>query len=340
MTVVKPPTPTTARHLLGRSWCVVGGAGFIGSHAVDAIIDEFTPRRVVVVDNLASGSRSRIARHLGDPRVQLLQLDVSDRDALVEAVHDTDLVIHLAANPDIARAATDPDVDFRDGTVLARNVFEAARQAQCTAIAYASGSGVYGDVGGQLTNESYGPLVPISTYGASKLAGEALLSAYAHMFGMRGMAYRFANVIGPRQTHGVAYDFIRQLLTHPEYLIIQGDGNQSKPYIHVTDVIRAVLNTICSDQSPFRVFNVGVDDYLTVTEIAGLVVEALALKREAVEFRYTGGARGWAGDVPVVRLDSSAIRQNGWVPTYSSVTAMRATLPPLIDDARADKRQT
>jgi len=322
--------------LRGLSWCVVGGAGFIGSHFVDAITAQLEPSRLVVFDSLRSGSRSRISSHLSQEAVELVEADVQNIDSLMRAFKGTDIVIHLAANPDIARAAFDPDIDFRDGTMLTRNVFEAARQLGCLDVAYASGSGIYGDLGGEIAKENHGPLIPVSTYGASKLAGEALLSAYAHMFGLRGRAYRFANVIGPRQTHGVAYDFIRQILAHPDHLVIQGDGQQAKPYIHVADVVRAVLGTTRAEGYPFRAFNVAVDDLLTVTEIAGLVVEALNLRLADVDLRYTGGARGWAGDVPVVRLNSAAIRSEGWMPTHTSATAMRASLPPLIAEARVN----
>src|SRR5260370_39390079 len=147
----------------------------------------------------------------------------------------------LGSNPDTARAGKEPDIDFRQGTYLTNIVLEAMRRSGATRILYASGSGIYGDLGNQEAHENYGPLIPISTYGASKLAGEALIAAYCHMFDFGGRVFRFGNVVGPRQTHGVGFDFLRQLLANPRKLRILGDGTQSKPYIHVRDVIEAVL---------------------------------------------------------------------------------------------------
>src|SRR5262249_28223433 len=152
-----------------------------------------------------------------------------------------ELVIHLASNPDIARAASEPAIDFHEGTYLTHNVLEAMRQTRTPLLLYASGSGVYGDLGELEVNEDHGPLLPISTYGASKLAGEALICSYCHMFDLTARVFRFGNVVGPRQTHGVGFDFLRQLLTRPSYLRILGDGTQSKSYVHVSDVVDAAL---------------------------------------------------------------------------------------------------
>src|SRR5215217_1738348 len=154
------------------------------------------------------------------------------------------LVVHLASNPDIAAAMVDPRIDFDEGTLLTHHVVEAARRTGAGTIAYASGSGVYGDLGELEADEDHGPLVPVSTYGASKLAGEALISAYAHMFDIQGRAFRFGNVVGRRQTHGVGFDFVRRLAENPSRLAVLGDGSQSKSYILVSDVVRAVLAAI------------------------------------------------------------------------------------------------
>ena len=196
---------------------------------------------MTVYDNFSSG---REVTSSGAPTTRASRsfaADVKDLETLIEAARGHDAVVHLASNPDIARAATEPSIDFDEGTLLTHHVLEAMRVAGVERILYASGSGVYGDLGETEADEDWGPLVPISTYGASKLAGEALISAYSFMFGLSGRAFRFGNVVGPRQTHGVGFDFVRALLADPTRLRILGDGTQSKSYIHVDDVIDAML---------------------------------------------------------------------------------------------------
>jgi UDP-glucose 4-epimerase len=201
-------------------------------------------------------------------------------------------------------------------------------------VLYASGSGVYGDLGPAEAAEDHGPLIPVSTYGASKLAGEALLSSYAAMFGITARAFRFGNVVGPRQTHGVGFDFIRRLLDSPHRLRILGDGRQSKSYIHVDDVVEAVLHVAHLATSPYAVFNVATGDYVTVTEIAELAVEVVGLPAGSTRFDYTGGDRGWRGDVPVVRINTDRIRALGWTNNRTGREALRASMESLLADAR------
>jgi UDP-glucose 4-epimerase len=230
----------------------------------------------------------------------------------------------FAANPDIAKAVTEPAIDFWQGTYLTQNVIEAARITGVSRITYASGSGVYGDRGLEEVDEDFGPLHPISTYGASKLACEAMLSAYVHMFGIHVAAFRFANVVGSGQTHGVTYDFVRALRENPSRLRILGDGRQSKSYIHVDDVVAAMMLLVRTGWDGFEVFNAGTDDYVSVTEIADLVTERMRL--EGVEYTYSGGSRGWHGDVPVVRFRSEKLRARGWRNERSSRDALRASI--------------
>ena len=208
---------------LGRFF-IVGGAGFIGSHFTDALLGPAGAAAVTIYDNLSSGREWHFAKHLGNPRFKFVKGDVKDLDALRRAMDGSEVVIHLASNPDIARAAAEPDIDFREGTYLTERVLEAMRLSSAKRILYASGSGIYGELGTVEANEDYGPLAPISTYGASKLAGEALISSYCHMFEMTGCVFRFGNVVGPRQTHGVGFDFVRALRKDPEKLRIVGPG--------------------------------------------------------------------------------------------------------------------
>jgi UDP-glucose 4-epimerase len=265
----------------------------------------------------------------------VVQGDLKDLGALVDAMRGHDHVYHFASNPDIARAATQPDIDFWEGTYLTQNVLEAVRVCGVPRLTYASGSGVYGDVGATPAHEDYGPLLPISTYGASKLAGEALIGAYCHMFGLSALAFRFANVVGPHQTHGVAYDFIRRLLADPSQLLILGDGSQSKSYIHVRDVVAAMRWVARDGWRGFDYFNVATEDYVTVREIADLVVERLGL--EGVAFRFSGGDRGWKGDVPLVRFNTAKIRARGWANRSTSREALADSIDSMIADARAGK---
>ena len=320
----------------GRSWCVVGGAGFIGSTLVGRLLAEERVDRVVVLDNLSSGSREMLGESLGDSlgdsRVDLIVGDCGDPEVSSRALEGVDVVVHLASNPDIARAVTEPEIDFSSGTLLTNSVVEAARTQGVNTIVYASGSGVYGDLGDLEIPEDHGPLRPVSTYGASKLAGEALVCAYSHMFGLRGRAFRFANVVGPRQTHGVGYDFLNKLAGDPTRLEILGDGRQSKCYIAVADVLDAILGVIDEPEDlPYEVFNVSTDDALSVDEIAAAACRASGLDPAAVVFDHTGGRGGWNGDVPVVRLDTSRIRSRGWAPKRSSAAAMEWALASMAD---------
>ena len=199
---------------------IAGGAGFIGSHLAHRILNDSECERLIIYDNFTSGKDWHIADLIQDTRVNVIHADIKDLDQLANAMKGADTVFHFASNPDIAKAMIQPDVDFWEGTYLTHNILEAMRINNIKKIIYPTGSGVYGETGYQEVGEDYGPLLPISTYGASKLAGETLINAYCHMFNMVGRAYRFANVVGPRQTHGVAYDFIRKLRENPAELTI------------------------------------------------------------------------------------------------------------------------
>jgi UDP-glucose 4-epimerase len=320
-----------------ESYFIVGGAGFIGSHFTDVILGAPGVGRVTVFDNFSSGRRWHVEQHLQDPRFALVEADVRETDRLVEAMEGHEVVIHLASNPDIARAVTEPAIDFDAGTLLTHCVVEGARLAGVAEILYASGSGVYGEIGELEACEDHGPLIPVSTYAASKLAGEALVSAYCHMFDMRGRAFRFGNVVGPRQTHGVGFDFLRRLRADPTKLLILGDGRQSKSYVHVDDIVRAVLLASEQEHRPYNVYNVATGDYITVTEIAQLVLRCLGLDPASVELRYTGGDRGWKGDVPVVRLNCDRIRSLGWRCRRRSAEALESAMRSMIEDDAAGR---
>ena len=320
-------------------WFIVGGAGFLGSHFVDRLLGDEDATVVTVYDNFSSGRDWHLAHHNGDERLTVHRADVVDVEKLNDAMGGHDVVVHLASNPDIARAAVEPTIDFDQGTVLTQNVVEAMRVTETPRILYASGSGVYGDLGETAIDEDWGPLLPISTYGSSKLAGETLISAYCSMFGLTGRSFRFGNVVGPRQTHGVGFDFTRALLADPSRLRILGDGSQRKSYIHVHDVIGAVLLAHREGPRNYDVYNVATGDEITVAEIADLAVEAVGLSPDAVDYEFTGGDRGWRGDVPVVRLQVDKINGLGWRCSRSSREALRESLDALVAESRAEQSQ-
>ncbi|HTR89061.1 MAG TPA: NAD-dependent epimerase/dehydratase family protein [Solirubrobacteraceae bacterium] len=298
---------------------IAGGAGFIGSQVVRELLRR-PDQEVAVFDNLASGSLAHLDGLLDDPRLEMFEADLGELATVVDAMREVDHVYLFAANPDIAAAVEDPAIDFWQGTLLTHNTLEAARLCGVPRITYASGSGIYGDLGEREVKEDHGPLVPVSTYGASKLASEAMLAAYSHMFGIHAVAFRFANVVGPGQTHGIVYDFVRHLLADPGRLPILGDGTQSKSYIHVSDAVSAMLLLSDIGWEGFQAFNAATGDYITVTEIANLVVSRMGL--EGVRYEYTGGSRGWKGDVPVVRLCSDLLRSLGWRCARGSAQAL------------------
>jgi UDP-glucose 4-epimerase len=319
---------------MGRSF-IAGGAGFIGSHLAHELLQR-PGEEVIVFDNLSSGDEAHLADVLDDARLELVVGDLQNAEDVAGAMAGCDHVYHFAANPDIARAVTEPAIDFWQGTYLTNNVIDAMRITDVSRITYASGSGVYGDRGTEVVNESFGPLMPVSTYGASKLACEAMLAAYSHMFGIEAVVFRFANVVGAKQTHGVTYDFVRRLLEDPTRLRILGDGSQSKSYIHVSDVVSAMLLLTDKRWTGFDIFNAGTGDYITVTEIADQVVERMGLSD--VEYDYTGGTRGWKGDVPVVRFNSDKLAALGWRCRHSSKEALTDSIDSNIREAQHQVR--
>jgi UDP-glucose 4-epimerase len=311
---------------------ISGGAGFIGSHLLNVLRKDAAVERVVVFDNFSSGQLSYIQDHAADSRVEIVRGDLKELSAVTTAMTGCETIFHLAANPDIAKAVTQPDIDFWEGTYLTQNVLEAMRVTGARKILYTSGSGVYGENPAVAFAEDYGPCVPISTYGASKLACEGLIAAYCHMFGLTGRVFRFANVVGPHQTHGVGYDFIRRLKADPARLRILGDGAQKKSYIHVDDVLAAMRLADAGTTRSYDVFNVATDDYITVTEIADLAVKVSGLASNKVHYEFTGGDRGWKGDVPIVRFDCSKIKALGWKAERSSAEAITEAMQAMLEE--------
>jgi UDP-glucose 4-epimerase len=319
---------------LSKKYFIVGGAGFIGSHLVNTLLKDANVF-VKIYDNFSSGKMFHLEDDIKNKNLEIIKADVKDLDELISAMNGSDVVFHFASNPDISKAISQPDIDFWEGTYLTNNVIESMRINKVKNLIYASGSGVYGDTGHIETNENYSPMIPISTYGASKLSCEALLSSYSFMFDINAAAFRFANVVGPHQTHGVGYDFIRKLLNNNYELDILGDGTQSKSYIYVYDVINALLLVEKNHLKGYSYFNVATEDHITVNEIADIVVEVMNLKD--VKYKHTGGDRGWKGDVPIVRLKSDKIRNLGWKNKLNSFEAIRESVKSMHKDALLNK---
>jgi UDP-glucose 4-epimerase len=305
---------------------VTGGAGFIGSHLVDRLMKE--GNQVTVYDNLVSGRRAWIEHHLGKKNFRFIEADLLDFNTLKQAIKDHEVIWHLGANTDIPTGNKITDLDLKNCTIATRNVLEAMRQFDINKMLFASSACVYGDAPPVALDETFGPLLPISLYGAGKLASEGLISAYCHLFGIKAWIFRFANVVGARMGHGVIYDFIQKLRRKPRELKILGDGNQDKNYLLVEDCIDGMLFAFLHSGNQCDVFNLGCESTVKVSAIAQIVVEEMGLND--MKFRYTGGKRGWPGDAPIVIYDVSKMRKLGWEVRHTSAEAVRIAAKRLI----------
>jgi len=315
--------------LKDRSILVTGGAGFIGSHLVEGLLAE---NHVTVLDNFSSGKREFLALHQDNPNFRLIEADLLLPEALEKALTGVDMVFHLAANPDVKLGAQNTRVHLEQNVLATYNLLEAMRRCGVKKIAFTSTSTVYGEATKIPTPEDYGPLLPISLYGASKLACEAQISSYCHTFEMQSWIYRFANIVGERGTHGVLVDFIRKLQENPGELEILGSGKQRKSYLEVRDCVRAMLHCVEHSNGQINVFNIGSEDSVDVTEIANIVSRQMGLTD--VRYRYTGGmdGRGWKGDVKVMQLSIEKIKKLGWTPRGGCAHAILAAVKALLKD--------
>jgi len=305
---------------------VTGGAGFIGSHLVDRLIDQ---RNELVVLDKALPRKEPFQQHsnLNLSAVESYQVDLLT-DPISDYFRDVNEVWHLAANPDVRVALKDTKRDLEQNVIATFNVLEAMRKNQVKRILFTSTSTVYGEADRIPTPEDYGPPIPISFYGATKLAGEAFISAYCHTFDMHAVIFRLANIIGPRSTHGVIYDLLSKLRENPDELEILGDGNQRKSYLYIDDCVDAILlGARRSHKKNVDIYNIGSEDSITVKKIARMICEKMSIKPK---FRFTGGKGGWKGDVPLMRLDIKKIKGLGWTPKYTSEKSVETVIKSLV----------
>ena len=306
-------------HLQGQRIVVAGGAGFIGSHLVEQIV---TANDVLVVDDLSTGHADWV-----HPDATLQTGDLTDADVVAEAITEsTDIVVHLAASK---RVNTErPRKQFTDNSDITYNILERMDAVGVDNLVFTSSSTVYGEAP-QPTPEEYAPLEPISVYGATKLAEESLISTYAHSHDIQSWVFRFANIVGPRLKGAVIPDFIRKLREDSETLSILGDGRQEKSYMHIGECVDAMAHVIEHADADHNVFNLGTRTTTSVTRIADIVADELGLDPE---FEYSGGDRGWTGDVPKMCLAIDKVSALGWEPAQSSDEAVRQSVRELIDE--------
>jgi UDP-glucose 4-epimerase len=312
--------------MTGTRILVTGGAGFIGSHVVDRLVRDGA--EVTVVDNLSGGRKELLSQSLD--RIRFVEGDCGNDALLDRLLPGMDAVWHLAANPEVRTGATDPAGHYEANVGLTFRVLEGMRRHDVRRLVFTSTSTVYGNATVVPTPEDYGPLHPISVYGACKLAGEALISAYAGTFGFDALLFRFANVVGPRSTHGVVVDFVRKLKADPKRLEILGDGRQTKSYVSVEDTVEGMMQAVLKAPRGAQAYNIGSRDAISVVELADAVAKEMGV---APMHHFTGGTKdgaGWTGDVKRMGLDTSRLEALGWKPRHSSSEAVRIAARSLI----------
>ncbi len=307
---------------------VTGGAGFIGSHLVDKLLGRGD--LVTLFDNLSSGKKEFFKQHINNDNFRFIEADLINFNHVKKDIKGHDVIFHIAANPFVRLGEKQTRLDLEQGPIATYNILESMRLNKIKKIVFSSSSVVYAETPKIAIPETYGPTLPISFYGAGKLAAEGLISAFCGTFNFQAWIYRFANVVGSRGTHGVIVDFIEKLRKNPKELEILGDGKQQKPYLHVSDIVDGIIFGFEHSNDQINLFNLGCDSNTTVTRIAEMVVEEMGLKD--VKFNYTGGKRGWPGDVPRFQLDVSKINKLGWKESNTSDEAVRKAIREVLDN--------
>jgi UDP-glucose 4-epimerase len=307
---------------------VTGGVGFIGSHLVDSLMAKGT--ELFVIDNLSTGNLKNVTQWINKSNFHFIQSDIINPFDSIDG-EPFDVIFHLAANPEVRVSATNPAIHFDQNILATFNLLDYIRKSRFKPLfVFASTSAVYGEPFQIPTSEDYAPLKPISVYAATKLSCEALISAYAYNCGFKAVLYRLANIIGPRSSHGVIYDFIQKLRENPKQLEILGDGTQTKSYLHVDDCVSALIHATNISKEQVEVYNVGSEDKINVKAIAETVINELGLTN--VGLKMSGGldGRGWTGDVKIMLLDVKKIKSTGWLPKFNSGLAVKKTVTAIV----------
>lgn len=314
---------------------ITGGAGFIGSHLTEKLTRE--GYKVIILDNFSSGNLKNIKPFFDNPSLTVIKEDLKKPSRLNQIVEECKIIFHLAANPEVKVGETDPQVHFEENILTTFNLLKAIQHSNTPkTIIFTSTSTVYGEASQIPTPENYAPLIPISTYGASKLASEALITSYAYTYNHRALILRLANIIGPKSNHGVIIDFAKKIVKNSKQLEILGDGLQEKSYLHIEDCIEAIIhltNKFYRNKKRVDVYNIGSNDRITVKEIAKIVAEEM--KTPNIKFKFTGGVdggRGWKGDVKTMQLSINRLLKTGWKPKYTSKQAVKLTIKTLKEE--------
>lgn len=308
-------------NLIGKKIFITGGAGFVGSHVADKLLA--LGCSVTVYDNFNTGQGMFLETAKKNPKFRLEKGDILDLESLKSKIKGHDFVFHLCANADVRGGVRNTRIDLEQNTIGTWNVLEAMRVNGVKGIAFSSTSAIYGEPKQFPTPENYCP-VQTSLYGASKLAGEALVEAFCEGFGMNSWIFRFVSLIGERYTHGVIFDFMKKLAKNPKELEILGDGEQKKSYLYISDCVDAMLTAIEKADGKVNIFNLGNVEYMNVKDVARIIIEESGLK--GVKYKFTGGERGWIGDAPFVQLDVKKILSLGWRPKVSIEEGIRRTV--------------
>ena len=310
---------------------ITGGAGFIGSYIAEKLVENGTDTKVI--DNLVTGKKENLSKCFDQDNFSFLEYDLGNLDGIEDHLGDADILFHFAADPEVRTGYSKPEDSFEQNIVNTFNLLQKIKQSKIKKIVFASSSSVYGDAKIIPTNEEYGPLSPISHYGASKLACEAMVSSFCHNYNIEGVILRPANVIGLRGRHGLIWDLVHKLKINQDELELLGDGKQTKSFIHISDAIDGIFFSLNNLQDKVEVFNLGSEDSVEIMDVAKIVCKNMGLND--IKINLTGGVddgRGWKGDIKIAHLDITKLKNSGWIPKLSSINAVDITSHEIIKE--------
>ena len=310
---------------------ITGGAGFIGSYIAEKLVENGTDTKVI--DNLVTGKKENLSKCFDQDNFSFLEYDLGNLNGIEDHLGDADILFHFAADPEVRTGYSKPEDSFEQNIVNTFNLLQKIKQSKIKKIVFASSSSVYGDAKIIPTNEEYGPLSPISHYGASKLACEAMVSSFCHNYNIEGVILRPANVIGLRGRHGLIWDLVHKLKINQDELELLGDGKQTKSFIHISDAIDGIFFSLNNLQDKVEVFNLGSEDSVEIMDVAKIVCKNMGLNE--IKINLTGGVddgRGWKGDIRIAHLDITKLKNSGWIPKLSSINAADITSHEIIKE--------